>query len=302
MLPLERLTALDDLWGKDLFGGISLAVNVATECSDGSFPWRAGTTLGRRSALLDRAIAALPKSATAPFGRWAATAGLAEECKDWPGAGGGVKLARGPLPNVPVLILAGTRDTRTPTSGARRVAADFPKARVVVVPGAGHDLVGSSECADRYVAAWLEGEKARRLSPVAAHSDDRSAASRSRRRSSSRLSPAQTLAVVSSTLREAEATWFATLGLREALGGLAGGSLQPLASQNAFRLRRYSETAGISIGGTIQYDPDASGHWRGLLTVSGRRTAPGALRAAHGTLAGTLGGRRVSAALVASAR
>ena len=145
------------------------------------FPWPAGTPLVRRSSLVDRAIAALPQSATAPFGRWAATAGLAEECKDWPGAGGGERLARGPLPNVPVLILAGTRDTRTPMTGARRVAADFPKAQVLVVPGAGHDLVGTSGAP---TATSQPGSRAEawRLPPTAAHAGTARPVPRRRRR------------------------------------------------------------------------------------------------------------------------
>src|SRR5204863_7490447 len=110
-------------------------------------------------AIYDQAVAKLPASATAPFGKWAAQFGTAAECTAWPSPSGGEALAPGPFPDVPVMILSGDRDTRTPTSGAKIVATRFKQAFVTVVPGVGHSVLGSDlgGCAQSAVMGWLDG-------------------------------------------------------------------------------------------------------------------------------------------------
>ena len=49
----------------------------------------------------------------------------------------------GPLPDVPVLLLEGEDDLRTPVENARRVAALFPRRSLVVAPATGHSVLGS---------------------------------------------------------------------------------------------------------------------------------------------------------------
>ena len=44
-------------------------------------------------------------------------------------------------PNVPVLILSGRDDLRTPLEDARRTAAQYPNARLLAVPGVGHSVL-----------------------------------------------------------------------------------------------------------------------------------------------------------------
>ena len=155
--PLERLVALDDQASGAGALGIDLAVNVATECTDGRFFWRPASAVRTRAALLQKALATLPPGATGPFGSWAALGGAAQECVNWPQATADSSLPAGPYPNVPVLILSGSRDVRTPTAGARKLAARFPRSKVVVIPGAGHAVTGNSRCADAIVASWLRG-------------------------------------------------------------------------------------------------------------------------------------------------
>src|SRR5204863_9930976 len=58
---------------------------------------------------------------------------------------------------VPVLVLSGDRDIRTPTDGARAIAARFRQGRVLVVPGAGHSVLNHSACAANAVRSWLSG-------------------------------------------------------------------------------------------------------------------------------------------------
>ena len=88
------------------------------------------------------------------------------------GAAGAPVLGPGPLPNVPVLLLEGEDDLRTPVEGARRVAALFPQARLVIAAATGHSALGSdpSVCARRAFDRFFRGgqvpsrcPKARRL-------------------------------------------------------------------------------------------------------------------------------------------
>lgn len=54
--------------------------------------------------------------------------------------------AAGQMPcHTPVLVFAGTADDRAPPSDARRIVASLTRARVVVVPGAGHDDLALGE-------------------------------------------------------------------------------------------------------------------------------------------------------------
>ena len=44
-------------------------------------------------------------------------------------------------PDVPVLVLSGRADLRTPLEDARRTAAQYPRAQVLAVPGVGHSVL-----------------------------------------------------------------------------------------------------------------------------------------------------------------
>ena len=56
---------------------------------------------------------------------------------------------------------------RTPVESARRVAAAFPRATVLVVPGSGHDVLGGdfTGCAGRAVRAFFAGRQVRARCP-----------------------------------------------------------------------------------------------------------------------------------------
>jgi hypothetical protein len=59
---------------------------------------------------------------------------------------------------VPVLGFAGDHDVRTPVGAARATVARFRQGKLLVVPGAGHAVLGGvAGCADRAVADWLRG-------------------------------------------------------------------------------------------------------------------------------------------------
>jgi pimeloyl-ACP methyl ester carboxylesterase len=65
--------------------------------------------------------------------------GVVRQCRFWPPAGPAPKLPAD-LPNVPTLLLAGTKDLSTPLEDAREEAAHAPGGKLIVVPGAGHSV------------------------------------------------------------------------------------------------------------------------------------------------------------------
>src|SRR5918912_4030906 len=153
LVELDRESSL--LPAEDL----SFGLFTATVCDDGPFPWAPSTPVAQRQALYNSALAALPAGATGPFGQWAVGIGPAEMCLLWPVQPARPGIGSGPLPNVPVLVLAGDRDLRTPAAKAADVAARFPQGRLLVVPGVGHSVLTAdfSGCARAAVTTWLAG-------------------------------------------------------------------------------------------------------------------------------------------------
>src|SRR5919201_2231479 len=136
-LPLLRVFDLDlranELTSEDL----SFGLYAATNCADGKFPWAPSTPPAQRRSIMDAAIAALPAGAFGPFGNWSARLGNAFFCEQWPSPAGNTPVGPGPLPNVPVFIVNGGFDMRTPVSNALTVADLFPQSQLLVVPGVG---------------------------------------------------------------------------------------------------------------------------------------------------------------------
>ena len=135
------------------------ALFLATSCEEKPFPWQRAAAPATRDAEALAALHALPSSDFYPFD--AATAwedSLVPVCKDWPNASPAPPAAS-PLPNVPTLMLSGAQDLRTPTSGARAVAARIPDAQLLVVPYTGHSVLGSDfgDCAAR---PWKRSSRA----------------------------------------------------------------------------------------------------------------------------------------------
>ena len=135
---------------------------LATACTEGRLPWAPDSNPVERPALLEQALrgaagdyAPFPVDVVAPQ----TTAAL---CLGWP------PTPRAPFvpfpaqgPNVPVLVLGGREDLRTPLEDQRRAAAQFPRARVVAVPNVGHSVLGSdlSGCGARSIRMFLAGQR-----------------------------------------------------------------------------------------------------------------------------------------------
>ncbi len=285
--PLERLVALDDQASGAGALGIDLAVNVATECSDGRFFWDPASAVRTRAALLGKALATLPPDATGPFGSWAALGGAAQECEDWPQATADSSLPAGPYPNVPVLILSGSRDIRTPTAGARQVAARFPRSKVVVIPGAGHAVTGASRCADAIVASWLRGRHHAPCARLPLFMTPLGAVPALPAGSTADLDAAETLKLATYTLHEAEAMSLSAAGLETGIGGLAGGALEADRHGGA-KLVHYSDIAGVTLDGYVAPDLSGKGLFMAYVKIGGARAVAGLLTERHGRLTSSL--------------
>ena len=289
-------------------GGIDIPLYYATTCEEQDFPWSRGVSAAQRLEQARAQLDALPAHTFAPF--TAADAfGFSDlgACAFWPFATPAPPVDDAPLPDVPTLILSGADDLRTPTSGARAVAAQIPDAHVLVVPNTGHSVLGTepTDCARRGLQALFAGRSIapcpltppisflrptplppERLSTLAAQRGYPGRAGRTLRAVSLTLSDfaRQLLLKLLETTGSRSDGGPASLslgGLRAGWAQLRGGSL---------RFHGYSYVPGVRISGTV-------GTERVALRIAGPAAASGTLRlGAHGKLVGNLGGRHVQLA------
>jgi pimeloyl-ACP methyl ester carboxylesterase len=121
---------------------LSQGLHAATLCADLRAPWGGpDAPLATREPALRRAAARLGPAALGPFDRATATGnGIAETCAAWPPIPRAALDPGGPLPRVPVLLLAGDHDLSTPLAWAQRQRRRAPLGRLVVIAGAGHSI------------------------------------------------------------------------------------------------------------------------------------------------------------------
>jgi pimeloyl-ACP methyl ester carboxylesterase len=139
---------------------LSTALFTATTCEEMRFPWSraAPPDPAERRRQAEAAAALIPGAAFLPFDRESLLENdLLHLCDRWPASPVEPTFGPGPLPDVPVLLLEGEDDLRTPVEGAQRVAAQFPQAKLVVAPATGHSALGSdvSGCAERAFARFF---------------------------------------------------------------------------------------------------------------------------------------------------
>ena len=305
MLPLERLAFLDQVNNTASASDVNIALLLTTNCGDGPFPWDPNATPDARQAALDAAIAALPAGSVGPFGSWALQSLLPFLCVSWPSPSGGAVYGAGPLPDVPVLVLTGDRDIRTPTEGARAIAARFRQGHVLVVPGAGHSVLNHSACAANAVRGWLNGA----TPPTVCTKFSLYVPPLGAWRKSVAVTPpvarvpglaGKTLAALLRTIHDAEDNWLLTRGSQETTSGLAGGRLTPDPG-GVIRLQGYSSVGGLTLSGNIVLRMDPYGDpvvpltvQYALLSVGGPGAAHGRIRLSGNQLTGTLARRAVT--------
>ena len=148
-------------------GGSAISRLLATSCIEARLPWTPDSPIASRADALKAFIAARTE-AFAPFDPEVVLGNsLAELCAQWPPTPKpeGVPYAG---PDVPVLILAGRQDLRTPLESARRTQAQYPNAKLVAVRSAGHSVTSTdfTGCAARNVVTFLRGGTVRSCSAI----------------------------------------------------------------------------------------------------------------------------------------
>ncbi len=292
--PLARLLSVEGGEEREDFDS---PLYFATTCEEQRFPWSRSSSPRQRLREAAAAARRLPASTFAPF--TAATALEASDlqaCAWWPNAGGEHASDTAPVPAVPTLILSGADDLRTPTEGARALAAQIPGAHLLVVPYTGHAVLGgaSGSCAREALLALFVGRPIRpcpasppppELTPPPLPP---TSLARVRPARGYRGRPGATLAGVALTLADLgrQLGLAGELGGAPSVGGLRGG----WATYRAGRLvlHGYSYVPGLAITGSL-------GSGRAALHVGGAAAARGTLDAAgEGSLTGTLGGLHVT--------
>ena len=289
---------------------LSAALYAATTCEETTLPWPraapADPAERRRQAAL--ALGALPAASFSPFDKGTVLrTDLLALCAGWPAARASTELGPGPLPDVPVLLLEGEDDLRTPVEGARRVAARFRQSTLVISAATGHSALGSdpSVCARRAFDRFFRGGRVPSRCP------------RSRRffvpqppapRSLARVTPlsgvrgdrGRALATVGLTLRDVLEDAVTELIYAPDDPDLArGGGLRHghyrIGGGGTLLLREVAYVPGVRITGRIRRFGER--RQSGRLRISGPGVPAGLLQVSGKRVEGTLGGRRVRATL-----
>jgi pimeloyl-ACP methyl ester carboxylesterase len=280
---------------------ISVTLFAATICEETPFPWArtAAPDPAERRRLAAAALTSIPAGAFLPFDRGTTLQNdLLQLCDQWTAAPAAPSFGPGPLPDVPVLLLAGEDDLRTPVENARRVAARFPRSRLLVASATGHSALAgeSTGCLERAVVRFLRNQpvprrcrRARRPVPPLPPPPRRlrdvqpTAGVRGVR--------GRALGALALTLRDvAEDLSYTDL----AGGGLRGGRYR-FDDDSTLNLRRVAFVPGVRVSGRLRLF--SFRRQRGQVRLSGPATPDGLLLVRGRRISGRLGGRPVSARL-----
>ena len=161
MLRLKRHAVISEGGGSPR--EFSSALYAATTCEEIPFPWPRFSDPASRFGPIHDAVARIPAAALYPFD--AATDegnDFLRMCRRWPEASPAPAAGppAGSLPDVPVLMLSGQMDLRTPNETARSAAADWPHAQVLTIPNTGHSVLTAdfSGCATGAARRFLRGQ------------------------------------------------------------------------------------------------------------------------------------------------
>jgi pimeloyl-ACP methyl ester carboxylesterase len=134
---------------------LSMGLHTATECADFPMPWGPTATPGERRAALAQATRRLPED-LGPFDRaTAAGNGAIVTCLRWPATAVTPAPEPGPLPAVPILVMAGGWDLSTPLQSAVAEARRSPTAQLAVLPEAGHAPTLTAPCSHAVVQRFF---------------------------------------------------------------------------------------------------------------------------------------------------
>ncbi|HEY2216826.1 MAG TPA: alpha/beta hydrolase, partial [Solirubrobacteraceae bacterium] len=283
------------------------ALFIATSCEETLFPWQRTASSQTRLAEALGALHGLPSSDFYPFdASTALQSSLVPVCDSWPDASPSPSAAA-PLPAVPTLILSGEQDLRTPTSGAKTVAAAIPGSQLLQVPYTGHSVLGSdfSGCAEAAVGAFFAGTPAQPCAggtnmfaptPVAPRKLAYVHAPPGLRGKPGRTLTAVLDAIVDLDRQVVAATLQAEQELPSgsSFGGLRGGFTRLTGS--AATMKNFSFVSGVGLSGTF---PIKNNELQpATIRIGGVSAAAGTVRlSADKRVTGTLGGKRFTVSL-----
>jgi pimeloyl-ACP methyl ester carboxylesterase len=271
---------------------INAARLLATTCIEARLPWAPESPVAPRADAL-MAFAAERASAFAPFtAETVLESSPAELCATWPPTPRPEAVPYAG-PNVPVLVISGREDLRTPLESARRTAAQYPNAKVLAVPAVGHSVLSSdpSGCARAGLIAFLRGAAVEQCSQRNSRIPLDLAAAPYSPATISRLRPTglpglrgRTLSAITVTLTGIgfDASTQGT-SKRFRLPGLRAGSVR--ANGSTLTLRGVEWISGVRVSGTIDGRRRTT-----TVTVSGPAAAPGTVTITRSSASGTLGG------------
>ena len=291
--PLLHLSAL--LGSSDGDGDINIARLLATSCIEARLPWAPDSPVASRADAL-KAFVAAHSEGFAPFSaKTVLASSVTGLCEKWPPTPKPESVSY-LGPNVPVLVISGRADLRTPLEDARRTAAQYPNAKVLAVPGVGHSVLTSdaSGCAVKGSSRSCAARRSRRARRRAGSRRSRTSRPRTRRRRSARCArlllsglPGRTFSAVNVTLTGIGFDVVATFGGKSGrLPGLRAGYYR--VSRSAIELHGVEWIRGVTITGRL------SNGGAGTLTVSGPAAAPGTVTFTRKGVSATLGGRSFS--------
>jgi pimeloyl-ACP methyl ester carboxylesterase len=291
---------------------LSSGLYAATTCEETPLPWTRTTPPdpGERHRQAAAHAAAIPDAEFEPFDRATSLASdTLNLCERWPQAPVAPEFGPGPLPDVPVLLLEGEDDLRTPVENARRVAEQFPRSSLVVAPATGHSALGSdfSGCTDRAFARFFQERSVPARCPRARRFFLPSPPPPRRLASVQPLSGTpglrgRTLEAVRLTLRDV-----AEDAITELIfdphdpdiargGGLRAGHYR-IDGDNTLELEGVAFVPGVTLTGRLEHFGER--RERGRLRIGGRAAPHGVLVVQRQRLSGRLGGHRVRAHLSA---
>ena len=289
----------------------STGTYAATTCEEAELPWGRTTPFEERRGAAAQNADMLPDDVFRPFDRATALDNdIINLCEFWPAAATAPPFGPGPFPDVPVLLLEGEDDLRTPVEAARRVAAAFPQARLYVAPATGHSALGSdfSGCIEKAFGRFFSGgrmpgpcRRRRRIprptppAPASLAAVPRAPGVPGRRGRSLRA----VVLTLQDVVDEFAATLFTAAGNALVVrgAGLRGGRWR-FAGNGELVLRGVRFVPGVRVSGRLRRFLEP--RQRGRLLVKGPATPDGRLVLRGRRLGGRLGGRRVRATLTIS--
>ena len=274
------------------------ALFLTTTCEENpTFPWTRGASQRTRQRQAEAAAKKLSGSEIFPFSRRTALQqGILPLCLGWKTASPAPDPAA-PLPDVPMLVIDGRSDLRTPFEEAASVAARVPRAQLLGVPNVGHSVLGSDSttCSRDAVTAFFVGQPVAPCAPAAARFPP---TPRPPARAS-RLTPyggikgkvGRTVEALRLTVNDAQTQLIGealALGRQPAgAGGLRSGAVR--VTSKGLSLRRYEYVPDVFVTGTLRTKGTSS------FRLTGRQASGGVVRVTQALgVSGRLGGTSVT--------